>query len=305
MKTKMTFGKGLSTIALYTIVLVFILIYYSIGPQSQLIFAATPATVLKPGYTTFSVDSIGLTGRGIELQAAFTQTGSSYLNVYWNSYFIGGSNASIGATCYLNCMAEQDCSSAQQCSQTGLGPAVCTILNPVYKFTEINNVSCRFFNSQYPLIVYKPYPYRTFYPIKFDVFYSPLTTTVGERSKLQVNVKNTGLFKDNYTVKVAGFSPAGTLEIDPSPIPPIGPLTGDSYESTTQTGFTSINLRVVIAQDANICFTVNSTSKPGVNSFYGCAQVKSSFASLSDFNFLGVVWIMILSSALILINKTF
>jgi hypothetical protein len=270
---------------------------------------ANAQTILKPGFTAFSIDSIALTGAGIELQSIFNPIGTSYLNVYWNAYYIGGSNESIGATCYLNCISEsQDCSSAKQCNYTGSqGPAVCAILDPNYDFIKPNNVTCKFFNPKYPTIEYKPYPNRTFYPIKFEVSYPSITTTVGQEAKLQINVRNIGLFTDNYTVNVTNY-PSNLVAIDSKTLDStVGPLTGYSYGSNPQTDSTYINLVVLASIEAeeNICIIVNSTSKPSVNSFSGCIPVRSSYASLSDFSFLGIIWIIILSSVLILFNKSF
>jgi hypothetical protein len=272
-----------------------------------LIPLANAQATLKPGSTTFSVASITLTGAGIELQAGFNTTQTSYLNVYWNSYYIGSSNTTIGATCYLNCIPEtQDCSSAQQCNYTGYpGPAICTIVNPTYKFTEINNITCKFYNPKYPAVEYKPYPYRTFYPINFEVYYPSVTTTVGKETKLQISVRNIGLFTDKYNVSASTNKP-NIIAIDSSTLKTaIGPLTGNSYGSTPQTDSAYVKLVVLASQDAEICFTVNSTTDPSVNPFSKCIPIKSSYASLSDFNFLGIIWIMLISSALILINKTF
>jgi hypothetical protein len=270
---------------------------------------ANAQITLKPGTNYFAVKGIILTGAGIQLQGVFNTTGTNYLNAYWNAYYLGDFNDTMAATCYLNCISEtEDCSSAQQCNYTGYpGLGICTLLNPTYKFTEINNVTCKFFNPEQPEIEYKPYPYKTFYPINFEVFYPSITTTVGQSSKLQINVRNIGLFTDNYTVNIVSY-PSNIIWINPSSLTTrIGPLTGDSYGSTPQTDYTYVDLRVLatIQTQENICFIVNSTSNSSVNSYYNCIPVRGSMASLSDFSILGIVWIMLISSALILFNKSF
>lgn len=112
-----------------------------------------PQVPLKPGQTTFSVESIVISE--VQLKGNYSTSGSYYLNVYMNVSYIGGSG-DVQSICYLNCDPTGDCSSAQQCSYEGpaAGTEACTILNPSYDFYQSNSVYCQFFNPKLPGIPY-------------------------------------------------------------------------------------------------------------------------------------------------------
>jgi len=265
---------------------------------------ANAQIILKPGQTAFEVKSISVS----EIQLLGNP---SYLNVYWNASYIGGTG-NIGATCYLNCNPKlTDCSSAQQCNYTGpTGTAVCTILNPLYLYYDDNLVVCKFFDPAFPGIPYEPYPNKTFRPIKFNVWLSPVTATIGREFDLQINVKNIGLFDDSYSVTVTTPTP-NILYLNPQTVQTsIGPLKGDSYLNTPETGFSYAKL-TVLADEPCVCITVNSTARADILGNYNidstgcqpkCVQIKSKLASLPDFGLLGIVQIILLAGILALVK---
>jgi hypothetical protein len=266
-------------------------------------------TTLKPGQTTFSVQSILVSA--IQLQG-----NPSYLNIYWNATYIGGAG-NIKTICYLNCNPKAaDCSSAQNCSYTGpTGSAVCTIINPLYKYYEDNLAVCKFFNPAFPTTPYEPYPNKTFRPVAFNVWLSSATVVIGTPLDLQANVKNIGLFDDSYNVTVSTPTP-NILWIDPQTAQTfVGPLKGDSYLSIPETGFSSAGL-TVLTDDPCVCVTANSTARADVLGNYNmnvdcsdpakpylkCIKIKSKLASLPDFGLLGIIQIILLAAAVALLK---
>jgi hypothetical protein len=261
-------------------------------------------TVLKPANTTFTVKKSIQLIAGIQLQGI-----PSYLNVYWNATYVGGTG-NIGTKCYLNCNPINDCSSAQNCAYSGqTGTSVCTIVNPSYNYYQDNFVACKFFDPSFPDIPYEPYPNKTFRPLSFNVWLSPATTTIGTPFSLQINVKNIGLFDDYYNVSVSTPNP-NIISVDPlTANTTIGPLKGDSYLSVPETGFTFSNMRVLfLTSNSCVCINVNSTTKPDILGIYNmnsvgcqpnCVQIKSSMASLPDFDWLGLIQIILLAAAIV------
>jgi hypothetical protein len=254
-------------------------------------------TTLKPGQTTFTIKSILISA--IQLQG-----NPSYLNVYWNASYINGTGT-IGANCTLNCNPKAaDCSSAQYCSYLGeTGVGVCTIVNPTYKYHEDNSIVCKFLDPAFPNATYEPYPNKTFRPMSFNVWLSPATATIGAEFSLQINVKNTGLFDDSYNV-TASTPTLNILSINPQTAQTsVGPLKGDSYLNSPETGFSYVKL-TVLTDEPCVCIAVNSTTKADVIGSYAmdstgcqtnCVQIKSKLASLPDFGLMGIMQIILLA----------
>lgn len=262
-------------------------------------------TVLNPGQTTFSVTSILVSP--IQLQG-----NPSYLNIYWNASYVGMGTGSIGTNCYLNCNPKiNDCSYAQQCSYTGSATnGACTILSPVYNYYADNTVICKFFDPSFPDLPFEPYPNKTFRPVAFNVWFSPVSAVVGKEFNLQINVKNTGLFDDSYRISVTTPNP-NILLIDPlTAQTSVGPLKGDSYLNTPETGFSWAKI-TVLADSPCVCISVSSVAKSDVSGSYdidstscqpNCVQIKSKMASLPDFGLFGIIQIILLAAILILVK---
>jgi hypothetical protein len=268
---------------------------------------ANAQTVLEPGEKVFTVKSMIISA--LQLQGNYSTTGSYYLNIYWNSYYIVGTG-DIGAICYLNCNPKTaDCSSAKNCSYLGpTGNAVCTIINPSYNFYGDNIVICKFYDPATPDIPYEPYPNKPFRPVAFSVWLFGVTSTIGKEFSLQTNVKNTGLFDDRYNVTVS--TPTPNILAIQNPEAFVGPLKGDSYLNVPETGASYTRL-TVLTDEPCVCITVNSTVKADIPGSYNmdstgcpanCVKIKSKLASLPDFGFLGILQIILLAGILAYLN---
>jgi len=137
------------------------------------------------------------------------------IDVFWNAKYYPESLDPINVTCWLNCKNSVDitkCYGLQNCSYQGkTGPASCTIFYPNYNYFSINNITCKFFNPNYPSFDYKladgTYPQRVFYPIKYSVSVSGGIYQVGRTINLPINFVSYSFLNSNYT---------GLASIDPS-----------------------------------------------------------------------------------------
>jgi len=131
----------------------------------------------------------------------------SRLDVLWNTRYYPEILDPINVTCWLNCKSKSDiaqCYGQKNCSFEGRpGPGACTILDPGYNYSSINNVTCRFTNPNHPEIEYKlpdgSYPQRVFYPIKYSVSVVGGTYVVGRSVELPVNFISYSFLSGNYT----------------------------------------------------------------------------------------------------------
>lgn len=269
--------------------------------------AQAQTLVLKPGQTTINFSSIVIGGDGtIHLKGT-----PSYLNVYWTANYIVGSG-NISVICFFNCITPAcDSGPIQNCSYTGApGDAACAIVNPSYYYDRDNAVVCKFFDPSDPTVPLTPFPNRTFMPVAFNVWLSPVSAVIGTEFSLKISVKNVGLFEDYYNASVSTPSP-NILAIDNRTSNTyIGPLKGSSYLSTPETGFNYARL-TVFTDEPCICITVNSTARSDVTGSYSidntgcqtnCVQIKSKLASLPDFGLLGIIQIILLAALLLYLN---
>ncbi len=187
------------------------------------------AIQLNPGTTTFAyqpiflfnvTDVTGTNPLGVDASV-------DKLRIFWDAYFCNkfekGTctqtvDRSIGVRCYFNCLLgkgdkiDVKCATKQKCEFTGFGPASCTISSPQYlgktqsNSKPVNNASCKFYDPNFPLIEFIPYPNRSFYLVSFDSKVSSASTTVGEELVLPVKTTNLGLLEDSYNVKMKALN---------------------------------------------------------------------------------------------------
>lgn len=206
-------------ILLFSAVLCFLFLFDIAYGQIELLpgeieFELLPGEVefiLLPGTTEFTTEAIGI--KFLRLYGYL-----DYLNIHWNSYYLSGIEADVGVKCYLNCThPETDCAGEagwQSCGYEGPpGERICTIVDPSYNFTAENNVTCKFYDPDFPEIEYVDpetggYPSLTFKAIDFNIQVLPATVTVGERFRLQIIAKNLALLASDYTVKISTPSPS-------------------------------------------------------------------------------------------------
>jgi len=190
-----------------------------------LTFPTSLAQVISlPGNTTFVVASIELylvddyTG-GKQFIGLFGD--KSRIDVFWSARYNPDILEPINVTCWLNCKSNVDitqCYGLQNCSYQGkVGPASCTIFDPKYNYSAINNITCRFLNPNYPSIEFKTregnYPQRVFYPIKYSVAVSGGIYTVGKTINLPVTFVSFSFLTGNYT-SLAYVQPTSFITID-------------------------------------------------------------------------------------------
>jgi hypothetical protein len=187
-------------IILFGIFLYIFLLYNSIAQSIPLI----------PGNATFTVSSIILypvddyTGNKQYIGLFGDKT---RIDILWNANYNPESLDPINVTCWLNCNNSVDvtkCYGFQNCSYQGkTGPASCTIFSPNYNYSTINNITCKFFNPNYPSIEYRTsegtYPQRVFYPIKYSVSVSGGIYQVGRTISLPITFVSYSFLNSNYT----------------------------------------------------------------------------------------------------------
>jgi len=256
-------------IILFGIFLYIFLLYNSIAQSIPLI----------PGNATFTVSSIILypvddytgTKQYIGLFGDKTR-----IDILWNANYNPESLDPINVTCWLNCNNSVDvtkCYGFQNCSYQGkTGPASCTIFSPNYNYSTINNITCKFFNPNYPSIEYRTsegtYPQRVFYPIKYSVSVSGGIYQVGRTISLPINFVSYSLLNGNYT---------GLAYIDPS----YSSFTSidNSYNTTSILKYSQIDtvypkITVIYAGKKMILY-INTTANelPSCNSVDDCPDI--------------------------------
>ena len=133
-----------------------------------------------------------------------------------------------------------------------------------------------------------------FWSIKFDAWVGePSTATVGKTVNLPVYVKNNGLLEDSYSVNITSDSANVFIE---NPSFTIGPVKYGEVKSLYS------KMTFLVAADSSITITVSSTISPST-SWSKTLKIKSGIASLPEFDFFGVVQIMIMVFVLLLISK--
>jgi len=221
-----------------------------------------------------------------------TQTSFS---AFWDVQQPGGVSPTVGVSCtyYNGTLTPTDCLPKPFIQGPGAGS--CTVQNPLYAYTKLNNVSC--------FVYYTPDPSMnatyniSFYPLAFNVSAGLGSLTVGRPIPLRVNVQNTGLITDNYTVNMT--SPSSYISISHQ-LTSTGFLQGSptyeyGYSVSDVTALASIGAQTRI--DVNVC----STIKPSICQTI-TIKLSAGLASLPDFTIFGIIQIIVLA-ALILWSK--
>lgn len=129
-----------------------------------------------------------------------------------------------------------------------------------------------------------------FYSIKFDAWVGEISTsTVGETIELPIYVKNLGALQDSYAVSVKSSS--SSIYIQDQSV---------SINSVKTNEIKNVFSRMTITvggSNVNIAVNVSSTTRPNY-SWTKTITIKSGLASLPDFDYLGIVQIMIISTVL-------
>lgn len=291
---------------------------------SQIVSAET----LRSGTTEFEILGIVITPS--DPKEDFTGTSQnlalygdlSYLNIKWNAKYSDGIDRKIGVSCYLNCLnpgqdIDNNCekSSTNYCDYVDfVGYGFCTIINPSYLFEKkLNNITCKFYDPASPEIKYLPYPNRTFYPTGFQVFTTqPGSMTVGQQFILGLNIKSTGLIFSNYTVNVSvlpnlqGRIPAtvenpvsSTTELKYNEIGKLTPkITFLSAEKGNIKVLTRSNVDPITCIDSDDCTSYGTGAECIDDKCWkmNIVEIIAGTASLPDFNWTGLIQIMILSA---------
>ncbi len=188
------------------------------------------AVKLNPGTTTFTyqpiflynvTDDSGSTPLGIDATVG-------KLKIFWDAYFcnsigkgacIDTVDKSVGVTCYFDCVLQKGdvidtkCADKTKCQFAGIGAGSCTISNPSYLSktqngnSPVNNITCKFYDSENPGLGYAPYPNRSFYASSFGTKVSDISATVGEEFIIPVRTTNLGMFSDSYNVRITTNKP--------------------------------------------------------------------------------------------------
>jgi len=198
------------------------------------------------------------------------------IDILWNVNYNPESLDPINVTCWLNCNNSVDvtkCYGFQNCSYQGkTGPASCTIFSPNYNYSTINNITCKFFNPNYPNIEYRTsegtYPQRVFYPIKYSVSVSGGIYQVGRTISLPINFVSYSFLSGNYTgLAYADLSYSSFISID------------NSYNTTSILKYSQIDtvypkITVIYAGKKMILY-INTTANelPSCNSVDDCSNI--------------------------------
>ena len=291
--------------------------------------------VLPPAETSFTILSIVIepppdddfTGTS---QIITLQGDLSYLRIGWKARYFDDSERNIGVKCYLNCPdpgsnIDLNCAAFQKCEYLGLvGSRSCTVSNPNYQFNlppgQFNTVACKFYDPLDPTIEYLPYPTRTFRPLDYSLSVSPVTATVNEPFIFPATVIPSGLIASTYTLNVTEISDPNVLTIDRN----IGNTEELSYgqagrffpnmvylvsKSTTVQVLGNANLDpVTCTVDADCSYLGDGKCVIPESGSNRCwkrinVQLKSGFASLSEFDVFGFLQIMTLASAVLFVIK--
>jgi hypothetical protein len=281
-------------------------------------------TTLHEGTESITVQRIILTPvpsrPGLIVQNISVSGDFNYLNVFWNATYIPTSTNRIGVNCYLNCPnftgdLDSQCSGYKNCSYIGnQGLASCSIQSPNYIFGFVkNNVTCKFFDPDTNInffLTNEKNPAVSFAPLNFTPYVSGLSAVVGKRVSWKISVTNLGLLNDNYTVNITGLP--NWIIVNPS----ILNTSTVAYSELTSvypevffinTGSGNIAVFFTSNTDSFVCSPSqnnNCTGLPNSQCINNKCTVilpvvlKSQFNSLPDFDLLGLLIIVILSSSI-------
>ena len=261
------------------------------------------ATVLNPGSTIFSTASIVF--QGLQVSGSL-----DYLRVYWDASYLSKLGP-LGVTCYLNCNPlEEVCIGRQNCTYIGpAGPALCSIqpVSYAYPLDTPQNATCIFYDPSKPEVEYLKYdltyPNTTFKPLDFILYISQnFTVNLEKQFSMQINVKNVGVFIDNFTIRV-NPNPANLVNLDErTRFVTVGPLTGNSYGNIPETFASIAKMRVLsTVTPINIIVQANSTTNNTVFR-QQVVQIRAGVSSLPDFGLFGLMQIIIVAGLILFLK---
>lgn len=170
---------------------------------------------------------------------------------------------------------------------------------------------------------------KQFYPVKYKFWVSGVSATVGQPIDMPVYMQNLGLLQDSYTVNVTftgqGLNPnVIKIENDVSHVEQLPLLqTGKTSAKLTLLSATirSVTLKIFVTSDSyanynknNPCSSPSDCSDPNDlgRDVYECLSgkcvksteviIKTGMASLPEFNWFGLLQIILLASILALIK---
>ena len=254
----------------------------------------------------------------------------SSLTAQWNANYFDNSERRIGVKCYLNCPnagndIENQCAIAQQCSYLGLvGSHSCSITSPTYQFNLLpgvyNNVTCKFYDpdnvdDKGKPLQFVPYPSRIFRPIDYSISASPVSVNLGETFNFPLSVIPLGLIPSQYNFILTELTLPNALSIDR-----ITSTTGTL--SYGQVGRFSPQVTYLVSKPSTVRVQVSASNDPIICtidsdcSYLGDAvcitnkcwekvdlQLNTGKASLSEYDILGFLQIMLLSAFVLLIFR--
>jgi hypothetical protein len=279
----MAFSR-LAKIAICSLI-IFATIFFSYSKQEA--FAQTTLTPATVGFNIFPF-SFAFT------KLAGTQTSFS---AFWSVQQTGSQEPLTGVSCtfYNGTLTPTDCLPKPFIQGSGSGS--CSVQNPNYDYTKLNSVSCFVYyttdpstNATYNI---------SFYPLAFNISAGLGSLTVGRPIPLRVNVQNTGLLTDNYTVNMTSSSSyifishqlTSTGFLQGSPTYEYG------YSVSDVTALASIETQT------KIYISVCSTIKPSICQTLPPITLTAGLASLPDFTILGIVQIVILAALILWAKK--
>jgi hypothetical protein len=198
------------------------------------------------------------------------------IDVLWYVKYNPESSDPINVTCWLNCNNNTDvteCYGLQNCSYQGkTGPAACTIINPNYNYSAINNITCTIINPNYPELDYRlpdgTYPQRVFYPVRYTISVSGGTYLVGRTISFPINFVSYSFLNGNYT---------GLAYVDPSYSSFIS--IDNSYNTTKILKYSQIDtvypkITVIYAgRKATLYINTTANELPSCNSIGDCPNI--------------------------------
>ena len=223
----------------------------------------------------------------------------NYLNSFWTAEYQSRScypDRLLAVECYLNDDYANPC--LPYPAKVSPGEGTCSVPGPAYDYGNShtgrdNDLSCMFYDPEHPWLL--SWTNRTFKPIAFDAFVSPVATTIGKTFNLPVQVKNLGLLTDNYTVDVVPNRP-DLVWVDPS-------TNSITKVETNQTGVTYFRL-IILTTSVPLQLSVTVTSDiSGISYTLPPILIKTGMSSLPDFGLLGIIQIIVISSIVFAIVK--
>jgi hypothetical protein len=211
----------------------------------------------------------------------------NYFNIFWDAAYQNSCspNRDLSVMCYLNDKYNNPSKPYPYTRMPGEGMS--TIEDPQYYFGKLatgnpNNISCKIYDTSRDRIY--SWSNESFYPIAFSTAVTPLTVTLGKSFNLPIYVQNLGLLSDNYTVQIKSYQ-SGAVSIEFAG-GTLGPL------KTNETSKTTARLKVLSTSATTLNITViSSTSGISVSRDI---PIRSGMASLSEFDWIGIIQILFL-----------